>query len=132
MAKDGCCQFPAAEGRGCIPASQLLVPAGKERAELGIGLPLALMAAAFAFTPCSWARSQGNYIQPWLCAERRRRRKGNLSQGFLHLSDVALGSKFHFTCKTAHSVKTGLERCYELIFRAAKESTEQPYPRVGP
>lgn len=37
------------------------------------------------------------------------------------LSDVALGRKFLFTCKTAHSAKTGLERCYELIFRAAKE-----------
>lgn len=86
MTKDGCCPFPATEGRGCIPASQLSVPGEKERAELGIGLSLALMAAAFAFTPCSWAQSQGNYIQPWLCAERRRRRKGNLSQGFLLLS----------------------------------------------
>lgn len=37
------------------------------------------------------------------------------------LSDVALGSKFLFTCKTAQSAKTELERCCELSFRAAKE-----------
>jgi len=92
------------------------VPGGKERAELGIGLSLALMAAAFAFTPCGWAQSQGNYIQPWLCAERRRR-KGNLSQSFLHLS-LMLSSTASFvvicedpsSCPPAHGARTGEEK----------------------